>query len=211
VYRDSYNLYAVQGWLFNHEGPRRGEEFVTRKITKAVARISNTIKKETEFESLLLGNIDVYRDWSDAEDCVDAVWKMLNQEKYNMDLKWNLKNMDRDTKTGGWPVNELSGVIKEYIVASGQSHTVKEFVETAFKCAGITDGKWIISSNPLDTTFETPMNVLVKINSAYYRPAEVEDLTGNYDLIKNDLNWTPKTSFDELVKKMIENDINSLN
>ena len=83
VYRESYGLYALQGWLFNHEGTRRGEEFVTRKITKAVNRIEKAIENEESYQPLELGNVDAKRDWSDARDCVDAVWRMLNQEKYN--------------------------------------------------------------------------------------------------------------------------------
>ena len=112
VYRESYNLYAIQGWLFNHEGTRRGEDFVTRKITKNVARIYNLIKKNENINPIELGNIYAKRDWSDAEDFIDGIWKMLNQEIYN-------KN--------------YSGTLTEYVFSSNETHTIKEFVELAFK------------------------------------------------------------------------------
>ena len=215
VYRESYNLYAIQGWLFNHEGTRRGEEFVTRKITKAVARIAYDIKRGHSIEPLELGNLDARRDWTDAEDCVQAVWRMLNQEKYNMNLKWNLKNMDRDTDDGRWPIKELSQEVKEYVVSSGENHTVREFVEEAFSVAGI-QGQWYITDN--DPTSEryvlwnadgtTDGKSIVTINPAFYRPAEVEQLLGDNTKIENELGWKPTTTFKELVKKMVEKDLN---
>jgi len=179
VYRESYGMYAIQGWLFNHEGTRRGEEFVTRKITKGVARIAKALRNGEQFEPLELGNIDVFRDWSDAEDCVVAVWKMLNQDVNN---------------------------IKEYVVSSNETHSVREFVEKAFKAADIY-GKWINHEDPIKTTFDTPTETLVKINSTFYRPAEVDNLLGNSLLIRNELGWEPKTSFDQLVEKMVKADI----
>ena len=94
VYRESYGLYAVQGWLFNHEGTRRGEEFVTRKITKGVAKIFDAIVNDKPVVPIQLGNVNAVRDWSDAEDMVDAVWRMLNQEKYNKKLNEELSKMD---------------------------------------------------------------------------------------------------------------------
>lgn len=185
VYRESYNMYAVQGWLFNHEGTRRGEEFVTRKITKAVAKISDAISKNYPFDPLELGNLDVSRDWADAEDCVEAVWRMLNQDSFNVPQ------------------------IKEYVVATGETHTVREFVEKAFENAGL-NGQWEGTGTDevyiLNDTY--PDGVLVRINPAYYRPAEVDRLLGNYTEIKTDLKWSPKTSFDDLVKKMVVRDIN---
>ena len=108
VWRDSYDLYAVQGWLFNHEGTRRGTEFVTRKITKGVAKIKKAIDSQNFIEAIKLGNLESKRDWSDAEDFVHGVWLMLNQEKP-----------------------------KDYVLSSNESHTVREFVELSFAAAGI--------------------------------------------------------------------------
>jgi GDPmannose 4,6-dehydratase len=178
VYRDSYNLYAIQGWLFNHEAERRGVEFVTRKITTNVARIRHCIKSGSYFLPLELGNIDAKRDWSHAIDFVEGIWLMLNQENP-----------------------------KEYVLSSNETHTVREFVEKAFKFAGI-DGLWsgeginekYVLSNKPDIT-------LMQINEKFYRPAEVELLLGDSTLAREELNWTPKISFDELVKKMVENDL----
>lgn len=206
VYRESYNMYAVQGWLFNHEGTRRGEEFVTRKITKAVARISKAISEGQPFEPLELGNVDVHRDWSDAEDMVDAVWRMLNQEVYNTThLGWAVMT--------GWNTDEKLlqeyvkyGSLKEYVVASDITYSVREFVTKAFESAGL-QGKWIDNEDPVKTVFETPKHTLVKINRMFYRPAEVENLLGNSQDIRKELNWSPKTDFAGLVSKMVKADI----
>lgn len=187
VYRESYNLYAVQGWLFNHEGPRRGEEFVTRKITKNVARIKQALDQKKDFYPLELGNIEAQRDWSDAEDFIEGVWLMLNQENP-----------------------------KDYILASGEMHTIREFVELAFKFAGI-DGKWefcgitINNKDPEDEIFRKDTGeILVKINPKFYRPAEVDLLLGNSDAARKELGWKPKTSFNKLITKMIKNDLNEI-
>jgi len=176
VYRESYNLYAVQGWLFNHEGTRRGEEFVTRKITKSVAKIKKAIEENLEWEPLELGNLDAHRDWSDAEDFVDGIWKMLNQEKP-----------------------------KDYILSSGKAHTIRDFVETAFRFVGI-DGYWV--SSGIKEKYKTASidQELVKINPKFYRPAEVEYLLGNSNAAKEGIGWLPKVSFKKLVEKMVIND-----
>ena len=187
VYRESYNLYAIQGWLFNHEGTRRGEEFVTRKITKNVARIYHAIKKNQEFEPLELGNIEAQRDWSDAEDFVEGIWMMLNQDKYN-------KNYN------GFPT--------DYVFSSNETHTIKEFVEKAFTIAGIK-GNWIGEGEHIMYISENK-KVLMQINSKFYRPAEVSLLCGKSDKARNDLGWKPNTSFDNLIKKMVEFDIKNL-
>jgi GDPmannose 4,6-dehydratase len=187
VYRDSYNLYAIQGWLFNHEGTRRGEEFVTRKITKAVAKIKKSINNGQSFDPLELGNVNAKRDWSDAEDIVEGVWLMLNQV-----------------------------IPKDYVLSSGESRTIREFVELAFKSAGI-NGKW--SSTEVASGKITPENevfrkdtgeTLMKINSKFYRPAEVEILLGDPSLAKKELGWKPKTSFQDLVVKMVSHDLNEI-
>jgi GDPmannose 4,6-dehydratase len=187
VYRESYDLYAIQGWLFNHEGSRRGEEFVTRKITKNVARIKKSINENKNFEPLELGNIDAKRDWSDAEDFVEGVWLMLNQS-----------------------------TPKDYILSSGETHTIREFVEKAFRYAGI-HGKWEFlgvtkdNKDPENEIFiKDSGEILVKINPKFYRPAEVELLLGNSSAARQELGWEPKTSFEELVAKMIKNDLNEI-
>jgi len=193
VYRDSYNLYAIQGWLFNHEGTRRGEEFVTRKITKNIARIIHAIKNNQKFAPLELGNIEAKRDWSDAEDFVEGVWMMLNQDVYN---------------------KGYNGIPHEYIFSSNETHTIREFVEKAFEYAGIT-GSWIYvdpDARAEDEIFcrkkeNGEYEILVKINPKFYRPAEVELLLGDSTRAREELNWKPKISFDNLVKKMVEWDI----
>lgn len=183
VYRDSYNLYAIQGWLFNHEGVRRGEEFVTRKITKNVARIYSALKNNEEFTPLELGNMEAQRDWSDSEDFIEGVWMMLNQDIYN-------KNYD--------------GIPKDYVFSSNETHTIKEFVEKAFNIAGI-NGAWIGKNEHLMYILDN--KTLVQINPKFYRPAEVELLLGDSSKAREELNWKPKISFDMLVKRMVENDL----
>lgn len=183
VYRESYNTYAIQGWLFNHEGTRRGEEFVTRKITKNVARIYHAIKNNEKFKPLELGNVEAKRDWSDAEDFVEGVWMMLNQDKYNL-------NYD------GYP--------KEYVFSSNETHTIKEFAEKAFKFGGL-EGQWLGEKEHL--VFVNNNQTLIQINPKFYRPAEVELLLGDSTKARKELNWKPKISFDNLIKKMVEWDI----
>lgn len=185
VYRESYKLFAIQGLLFNHEGPRRGEEFVTRKITKGVARIVNAIKNNKTFEPIELGNINSRRDWSDAEDFIEGIWLMLNQDE---------------------PF--------EFVLSSDSTHTIAEFVTEAFKAAGI-EGSWHGEAELAEYSITTkdaikyePMSsVLVKINPKFYRPAEVDLLFGNSTKARTELNWKPKTSFKQLVKKMVNNDL----
>lgn len=214
VWRESYGLYAIQGWLLNHEGVRRGKEFVTRKITTNVARIKKSLDLDSYgFEPLELGNLDAKRDWSDAEDFVDGVWRMLNQDHFNKEI-------------AGWcmplthPSREqfLSGRVKEYVLSSNETHSVREFVEKAFAAAGIKGIWWNFSSHPQDEEFlladknhptlATKRKVtLVRINKDFYRPAEVDLLWGNSDLARKELGWKPETSFEDLVKKMIDSDI----
>ena len=180
VWRESYGLYAVQGWLFNHEGTRRGEEFVTRKITKAVARIKNAIQNEQPFQELELGNIDAQRDWSDAEDFVHGIWLMLNQDSP-----------------------------KEYVLSSNETHTIREFIELAFANAGFI-GEWRGEGlNETFNNLHTG-DVLMSINPKFYRPAEVELLLGDSTKARQELNWSPKTDFKGLVQKMIDNDLEEL-
>ena len=199
VYRESYGIYAVQGWLFNHEGTRRGEQFVTRKITKAVNRIWKEIKLNKaaipNVTPLELGNIDAYRDWSDAEDMVDAVWRMLNQDDYNPAL------MCKERET--WILQALSQNIKDYVCSSNECHSIREFIELSFKEVGIV-GEW--HGNGIDETYVYNDIVVMKINPQFYRPSEVETLMGDSSEIRKDLGWNPKTSFTELITKMVKND-----
>jgi len=188
VYRESYNLYAIQGLLFNHEGIRRGEEFVTRKITKGVARIKKAIIECKSFEPIELGNVKARRDWSDAEDFVEGIWLMLNQQSP-----------------------------KEYVLSSNETHTISEFVLCAFKAAGI-DGSWhgeaeyseFSITTEYALKYDPSASVLVKINPKFYRPAEVELLLGDSTKARNELKWQPKTSFEQLIEKMVKNDLNLL-
>jgi GDPmannose 4,6-dehydratase len=188
VYRDSYNLYAVQGLLFNHEGIRRGEEFVTRKITKGVARIKKALFERKSFEPIELGNVKARRDWSDAEDFVDGIWKMLNQTVPN-----------------------------EYVLSSNETHTIAEFVWHAFKAADI-EGAWHGQAESAEfsiTTqdaikYEPVSSVLVKINPKFYRPAEVDLLLGDSSKARRELGWKPETSFEQLVDKMVKNDLKQI-
>ena len=178
VYRESYGLYAIQAWLFNHEGTRRGEEFVTRKITKNVARIKKAIKNKIQFEPLMLGNLDATRDWSDAEDFIEGIWKMLNQKDDMV----------------------------EYILSSNETHTVREFVELAFEAAGIK-GQWVKGKLPEDEKFVYRKQTLVAISHDFYRPAEVNTLHGDSTRARKELSWKPKSSFKDLVKKMVKTDL----
>ena len=188
VYRESYNLYAIQGLLFNHEGTRRGEEFVTRKITKGVARIKKAILEGKSFESIELGNVKAKRDWSDAEDFVDGIWKMLNQKAPN-----------------------------EYVLSSNETHTIAEFVWHAFKSADI-EGAWHGQAESAEFSISTKdaikydpiVSVLVKINPKFYRPAEVELLLGDSSKARRELGWKPETSFEQLVDKMVKNDLKQI-
>jgi len=205
VYRESYGVYAVQGWLFNHEGPRRGEEFVTRKITKGVAKIFDAIVNDKPIVPIELGNLDAKRDWSYAGDMMDAVWKMLNQDVYNDVLACK--------RGDSWGTKNLSKHIKDYVVGSGEKHTIREFVENAFDMVGIK-GEW--NSSGVDEYFwyesgpkALPSSdcILVKVNPKFYRLAEVDVLLADSNKIRNELGWKPKTTFDGLIEKMIINDL----
>lgn len=160
LYRDAYGIFAVNGILFNHESPRRGETFVTRKITRGIARIKAGLDKK-----LYLGNLDARRDWGYAPEYMEAAWLMLQQPK---------------------PDN--------YVIGTGQTHSVKDFVEQAFKEAGLGDWK-----------------KYVEIDKRYFRPAEVHNLIADTSKAKKILGWKPKTKFKELVKLMVEMDIKEFN
>jgi GDPmannose 4,6-dehydratase len=187
VYRDSYKLYAVHGILFNHEGTKRGEEFVTRKISKGVARIHNAIKNKQIFEPINLGNLDSKRDWSDSEDFIDGVWKMLNQKQP-----------------------------KDYVLSSNETHSIREFIEKAFNFAHIEgywhgegiEEKYYINDRYVEDK-QVESSCLVKINPKFYRPAEVDLLWGDSNPARKELGWEPKISFDKLVEKMVRFDIDN--
>jgi len=180
VYRESFDIYAVHSILFNHEGPRRGGEFVTRKITKKVAEISKKIKNGEKFEPLKLGNVDSRRDWSDSRDFMKGVWLMLNQDKP-----------------------------KDYVLASGETHSVKDFVTKAFSHAGIP-GLW--SGEGLDAKFRLfqENTIMAEIDERWFRPAEVDLLHGDPSVAEKELGWKREISFEKMIQDMVDNDIKRL-
>jgi GDPmannose 4,6-dehydratase len=157
-YRESYGLFASSGILFNHESPRRGETFVTRKITRAVAHIKHGLQQK-----LYLGNLDARRDWGYASDYVRAMWLMLQQE-----------------------------VSDDFVIGTGESHTVREFVELAFAHAGMDWTEY------------------VEVDERYFRPAEVDHLCADTAKARRVLGWEPTVTFDELVRIMVEADLNNI-
>jgi len=184
VYRDSYNLFAIHCILFNHEGIRRGKEFVTRKITSNIARIKKELANGEKVKPFELGNIYAKRDWSDSEDFVEAVWLMLNME-----------------------------TPREYVLSSNETHTVKEFIELACDAAEL-EYKWEENGNELDTKLivrsSNENQVIMKISEDFYRPAEVDLLYGDSSETRKVLNWKPKVGFKDLVRKMVNHDIELL-
>jgi GDPmannose 4,6-dehydratase len=174
-YRNAYNIFASNGILFNHEGIYRGETFVTKKITMAVARIASghpTVLK--------LGNLEARRDWGDARDYVEGMWKILQHNKPD-----------------------------DFVLATGKSYSVRDFVEESFKCAKIKinwKGKGVKEIGFDKNTG----SVLVRIDKNYFRPNEVNHLRGNPSKARKILKWKTKISFKQMIKEMIEHDINSL-
>lgn len=200
VWRESYNIYAVQGILFNHEGTRRGEEFVTRKISKGVAATAKAVQTGAPLPRLELGNLDAKRDWSDAEDFIDGVWKMLNQKEAEIEL------LERRT---GAAIAIPDYKPKDYVLASGETHTIREFVEAAFDAVGVKDCHWRGSGLEEEYRYlreDGSEITLLKINPKFYRPAEVELLLGDASPAYEELGWEPKTNFKELVSKMVRFD-----
>ncbi len=221
VYRESYNLYAIQGILFNHESERRGEEFVTRKVTKAVAQIALDLKAGRVPTPLVLGNMEAKRDWSHAQDFVEGIWMLLNQESYNKRLHSAIYNEGSILLPFAINLKNtqvLSKLAKEYILSSNKTHSVREMVEEAFKAAGIE----IVDVNPTRLEPTTEANgqqinytdktnrPLVVVSREFYRPAEVDVLHGDSTAARTDLGWKPSVSFEELVKRMVLNDIKLL-
>tara|TARA_R110000796_G_scaffold121122_1_gene235254 strand:- start:72 stop:878 length:807 start_codon:yes stop_codon:yes gene_type:complete len=158
-YRESYDMFACSGILFNHESERRGIEFVTRKISDGVARIKLGLE-----DYITLGNLDAERDWGYAPDYVEAMWLMLQQDKAD-----------------------------DYIIATGEKHSIRDFLSAAFNYVGITDWESYVKQDP-----------------RFMRPAEVDVLRGDYSHAKSNLNWSPKTPFNKLVEKMVNNDLGLL-
>lgn len=171
-YRESYGLYACSGILFNHESERRGEEFVTRKITKAVARIKYGLQ-----DTLELGNLDAKRDWGHSKDYVEAMWLMLQQDEAD-----------------------------DYVISTGETHPVREFVTLAFKAAEM-ELDWYGSGEKEYATLKGTDKIVVKVNPQFYRPAEVELLIGDCSKAEKKLGWKRKISYNQLVKMMVENDL----
>lgn len=198
VYRESYNLYVVHGVLLNHESERRQSCYLTRKVTLGIANIVHAIRNNKSFESIKLGNLYAKRDWSHAKDFILGIWMMMNQEVYNPSL------------VGVDVIKNLKG----YVLASGETHEIKTFVELSCEHAGIK-GKWVgegldekfIMSESNGELFNNPSNVIVEVSPEFFRPADVMLLQGSADLIKKELGWSPKISFNQLVKLMVEHDI----
>lgn len=157
-YRESYDMHASCGILFNHESPRRGETFVTRKITRAVAHIKFGLQ-----DKLFLGNLDARRDWGYAPDYIEAMWRMLQQDEPG-----------------------------DYVIGTGEMHSVRQFVERAFTVAGLDWHEYVC------------------IDSRYYRPAEVDALQADFSKARRVLGWQPTVTFDELVRLMVESDLNAV-
>jgi GDPmannose 4,6-dehydratase len=171
-YREAYNVHASNGILFNHESPIRGETFVTRKITRAIAMIHHGLQ-----DILYLGNLDAKRDWGHARDYVEGMWRILQQDQPD-----------------------------DYVLATGEQHSVREFIEKAFQNVGkniIWQGEGI---DELGLDQKTG-KVLIKIDPRYFRPTEVDSLLGDPTKAKTKLGWQHKTSFDDLVKEMVEADL----
>jgi len=171
-YREAYNIFASNGILFNHESPLRGETFVTRKITRSVARIKLGLEK-----GLYLGNLDAGRDWGYARDFVKAMWLVLQHEEPD-----------------------------DFVIATGEAHTVREFVEKAFREVGILiewEGKGVDETGKDSASGK----ILVRVDPRYFRPTEVDTLLGDAGKARSKLGWEPTVSFDELVKMMVREDL----
>ena len=169
-YREAYGIYACNGILFNHESPVRGETFVTRKITRALARIKLGMQKD-----LFLGNFNAKRDWGHAKDFVEAQWLMLQQENP-----------------------------EDFVISTGKQHSVREFINLASKNL---DMKIEWSGKDLDEVGSLDGKDLIKVDPRYFRPTEVETLLGDSSKAKNKLNWSPKITFEQLVKEMVDEDL----
>ncbi len=179
-YREAYGIFACNGILFNHESPLRGETFVTRKITIGIAKIFNGLEK-----TLYLGNLDTYRDWGHAKDYVEGMWKMLQYHKP-----------------------------EDFVLATGTSYSIREFLAKAFKRVGIKidfigegiNECGIVNENNGEAKVFIGQEI-IKIDSRYFRPTEVDTLTGDATKAKNLLNWSPRYNLDELISEMVKEDL----
>ncbi|XP_032680908.1 GDP-mannose 4,6 dehydratase isoform X2 [Odontomachus brunneus] len=171
-YREAYNMFACNGILFNHESPRRGENFVTRKITRSIAKIQLGL-----LDVLELGNLDAKRDWGHAKDYVEAMWLMLQQAEPD-----------------------------DYVIATGEMHSVREFIEVAFNYVGRTI-KWEGEGVSEIGRDEQTGKILVRVNPKYFRPTEVDTLMGDASKAKSKFGWKPTITFADLVKDMMESDL----
>ena len=174
-YREAYGIFAVNGILFNHEGPRRGETFVSRKITRAVCEI---FRNKRDF--FTLGNLNAKRDWGSAKDYIESMWLMLKAKKPS-----------------------------DYVIATGKSYTVKNFVEEAFKHVNI-EIKWQGKGLREVGLNKKTGKILVKVDPVYFRPTDVNELRGDYSKAKKELKWKPRTTFSQLVKEMMESDLKEI-
>ena len=172
-YREAYGIYACNGILFNHESPMRGETFVTRKITRGLARIKVGLQKE-----LFLGNLDAKRDWGHARDYIEMQWLMLQQEKP-----------------------------QDFVIATGRQYSVRDFVR---RCAELLEIDLTWEGSGVDEkATDKQGNIVVAVDPRYFRPTEVETLLGDASKAQRELGWTPRTTFDELVREMVEADLKS--
>lgn len=176
VYRESYKLYTIHCVLFNHEGIRRGKQFVTRKITSNLARIKFELENNLVPTPFQLGNINVRRDWSDSEDFVEAIWIMLNQDHP-----------------------------KEYILSSNIDYSIKDFINKTCEILQLIPS-WNNDPNPLNTVLKINNHIVMTISKEFYRPADIAIVRGNCKSTLEQLNWKPKSTFHDLVKKMAEYD-----
>ena len=169
-YREAYGIYACNGILFNHESPVRGETFVTRKITRGLARIKAGLQQQ-----LFMGNLDALRDWGHARDYIEMQWLMLQQAKP-----------------------------QDYVIATGEQHSVREFID---RCAKLLELDLTWQGSGIDEkAIDSQGNTVVAVDPRYFRPTEVETLLGDPGKAKRELGWTPRTSFDDLVREMVEAD-----
>jgi GDPmannose 4,6-dehydratase len=175
-YRESYGMHISNGILFNHEGERRGETFVTRKITMALAKIKKQLENGLDFQTLKLGNLYSKRDWGYAKDFVEGMWLMLQQDKPD-----------------------------DYVLATGETHTIKEFVELACNECG-WNINWVGDGLDEKGILDNGLTI-IEIDKKYYRPAEVDILLGDYSKANKILGWSPKIKFSELVKIMMKGDL----
>lgn len=197
VWRESYKLYALQCWCFNFESPLRDEKYLTRKVTKGVARIARAIKDGQSFSPIELGNLNSHRAWQHASDVAEGLWLMANQ----------------------------TGTPKEYVLSSDEAHQVRRFVELAFRETGFVNTAWVGSAiggvaSPESETYQqvrmvnlggpSVTDVLVRVNPCFYRPAEVSYLLGTSARARAELGWSPKVGFPQLVREMVQSDLRAV-